>query len=441
MDKNNTIAIIGLGKLGSPMLACFASKGYDVIGVDINPSFVDLINKKESPVEEAHVTDLLKEYSEKIYATTDLTYAVLNSFICFIIVPSPSLEDGSFSTSYVERAVRWIAKVIKDIPEFYVINIVSTILPGSTQKMQEIVEEISGKTCGEDFGLAFNPDFIALGTVVHNFLNPDVIIIGESDPKTGQMIQRIHKTVIDNNAPIYRMSYHNAELTKISINSFLTMKVNFANSIAEICENMPKGDANAVLRALGADSRIGSKYLKSGLAVSGPCLVRDSKAFCSVATKFNTRAYLAEAVDASNNWQRERVVKKILQLIEKGEKVSILGLSYKPFTPVIEESISVYLAKVLIKKGISTKVFDPAAIENTKKELGNNSYIEYCNSIEDCLKDTSLCFVATAWPEFQNITSKTFRDNMRVPVIIDAWHLYSFDIFQEISLIHLGQGK
>lgn len=439
MNRSNTITIIGLGKLGSPMLACFASKGYNVIGVDNNQNFVDKINKKESPVKENMVSYLLQENSDKIQATTDIAYAIVNSFISFTIVPSPSLEDGSFSTAYVEKVMVKIAEVLKTSDNYHVITIVSTILPGATERMRKLMETISGKTCGKDFGLNFSPDFIALGTVVHDFLNPDMIIIGESDSKAGEILEQVHRNTVSNNPPIYRMSFYNAELTKIAVNSFITMKITFANGIAELCERMPGGNAEIIVKALGADTRIGSKYIKPGLAAMGPCLVRDSRAFGSVAQGFGVTSALAQATDISNRYQKTRIKDWILKLA--GTKpVSILGLSYKPFTPVIEESVPVYVALELIKKNIPVRVYDPEALDNTRKEIGDNKLITYCTSIEDCLKQTSLCFVATTWPEFKNIPEQVFVTNMKEAVILDAWNMYNFST-SDIELFQIGKNQ
>jgi len=272
MNQKEVLSIIGLGKLGSTMLACFAHKKWDVIGVDINPHFVETINKGHSPIYEPLVEELINANRERIEATVEIEFAVLHSDVSFLIVPTPSISNGSFSTEYVEVAVLDIARALRKKDTYHVIVITSTVLPGDTARISEMVEKESGKKLGEDFGICYNPDFIALGKIVRDFLNPDMILIGESDERAGATVEEIHRKLVDNNPPIYRMNFYNAELSKITLNSYCTLKITFANTIAEICESMPGGDADVVLKAVGSDSRVGNKYFKGGLGYAGPCL-------------------------------------------------------------------------------------------------------------------------------------------------------------------------
>ena len=272
MILSNTLSVFGLGKLGSSMLVSFAHQGWNVIGVDINEDNVEKINKGITPIEEPLVQEYLTKNADKISATIDAEYAVKNSSTSFIVVPTPSMDNGKFSTRYVQNALENIAKALKTKEEYHLIVITSTILPGDTARLKKVIEKISGKVLNVDFGLCYNPDFIALGKVVHDFLNPDMVLIGESDRRAGEVLEGIHRVLVDNMPPIYRMSWENAELAKISLNSYCTMKITFANVIGEICENMPGGDAERVLRAIGSDARIGHKYFKPGLGWSGPCV-------------------------------------------------------------------------------------------------------------------------------------------------------------------------
>lgn len=272
MSQKETLSVFGLGKLGTTMLSCFAHKGWKVIGVDVIQDNIDAINEGRSPIFEPRVNELINGNKDKIEATTDAEYAVINSHASFIMVPTPSGKDGLFSTKYVEAVCGDIAKALKVKNAYHVIVITSTILMGDTERIGRMIEDISGKKMGEDFGLAYNPEFIALGRIVMDFLNPDMVLVGESDEKTGSFLESIHNRLTDNDAEVYRMNFYNAELSKISLNAFCTLKITFANTIAEICEKLPGGDSEKVLKAIGSDSRIGTKYFRGGLGFAGPCL-------------------------------------------------------------------------------------------------------------------------------------------------------------------------
>lgn len=340
------ISVFGLGKLGMPMVACFGSKGYRVIGYDLNPAAVNAVNTRKPHLNETGLAELLVKGAE-LSATDNGPEAVKTTSATFIIVPTPSLPDGSFTTKYAEAAAEKIALGLKEKSEYHLVVLTSTVLPGDTEtRIKPILEKISGKKCGTDFGLCYSPEFIALGSVIHDFLNPDVILIGENDKKSGDVLSEIYKNVCDNNPPIVRTNINSAELAKISLNSYVTMKISFANTLAELAEKIPGGDADAISRLLGYDSRIGRKYLSGGLAYGGPCFPRDNKAFAHFAKKVGSEARLSEATDKENAHQNERVVALIRQKIGslKNKNISMLGLSYKPNTDVIEESAPIKIA-------------------------------------------------------------------------------------------------
>ena len=236
----------------------------------------------------------------------------------FVIVPTPSTKDGTFSTDYVEAVAAEMGSILRTKDAYHLIVITSTVLPGDMKQIQDLLERTSGKICAKDFGLCYNPDFIALGSVVRDFLNPDMILIGESDKKAGDALENIHKNLINNKPNIHRMSFYNAELTKIALNSYCTLKITFANTLAEICENMPGGNVDHVTDALGDDSRIGRKYLKGGLSYGGPCFPRDNRAFAKSAEKFGCNTPLAVRTDQINDYHRnERIPNKLLTILKK----------------------------------------------------------------------------------------------------------------------------
>jgi UDPglucose 6-dehydrogenase len=435
-----TISVFGIGKLGFPIVACFASKGFRVIAFDVNPEAIKAVNERQPRIYEPGLTELLQKPGE-LSATDDYRSAVQNSEATFIVVPTPSLADGSFSTEYAEAAAEQIASGIKNKNIYHLVVLTSTVLPDATEsRLKTILERVSGKKCGSDFGLCYSPEFIALGSVIRDFLNPDVILIGESDRKSGELLEEIYKNVCDNNPPVVRMSIRSAELAKISLNAFVTMKVSFANAIAELCEHLPGGDAEAVTRMLGFDSRIGRKYLSGALAYGGPCFPRDNKAFAFFARQIGCEARLAEATDRENRHQNERVVVLVKQKVKdiRGKSIAILGLTYKPDTDVIEESAAIKIASILLKEGARLSVYDPAGMGNARRVLGEKG-VSYARSATECLKDAEFCILATPWPEFKSLKPEDFTDNMKRAVLLDCWRIYDHaDFIQKMEYIMIG---
>lgn len=429
----NSISVLGIGKLGLPLAACLANKGYRVIGLDLNQSVVQTVNQGRSPYYEPGLAELINSCHEHLSATDDYQYAIDNSDISFIVVPTPSKPDGSFSTQYVETSAEQIAAKLKKKNGFHLIVVTSTVLPGVCRgTLIPLLERVSGKKCGKDFGLCYSPEFIALGSVIRDFTNPDVVLIGESDPKSGELLSAIYRKVCPNQPPIVRTNVDNAELAKISLNAFITMKITFANTLAEIAEKIPGGDADVLSQMLGFDSRIGRKYLTGGTAYGGPCFPRDNKAFSSVAKRLGCQAKLSTTTDEVNGDQVSRIVQLITQKLGElsGKKVAILGLTYKANTDVVEEAAPVKIAASLKQKGAELSVYDPAGMENARKILGTDG-IHYAGSIAGCLKNSELCLVATLWDEFKKLTPADFIQNMKNPRLLDCWRAFNRPEFKE----------
>ena len=413
------ISIIGLGKLGSPMVAAYASKGYKVIGVDVNADFINALNEGKAPVEETNLAEYIKANKERISATQDYREAITNSGITFIIVPTPSEENGGFSTKYVVEAGKKIGEILKEKSSFHLIVLTSTVAPGSTESdLLPILEEYSGKKCGEDFGLCYNPEFIALGNVIRDLLNPDFILIGELDLKSGDILSEFYKNVLENDAPIKRMAIVNAEITKISVNTFITTKISYSNMLAELCEKITGGNIDTVTSALGLDRRIGLKGLKGAIGYGGPCLPRDNRALVFSAKKWGVSLPIAEATDEINKYQVFRLKERIFPFLEDGGKVSILGLSYKPDTGVIEESQGIILAKNLSKKeDVTVTVYDPEAMNNAKKALSN---VIFADSLKQAVEAADVVVITTPWKEFKNIEVAWLKEGV---ILFDCWRI------------------
>jgi len=436
-----TLSVIGIGKLGLPLAAYYASRVYKVIGVDVNKATVEAVNKGICPIYEPGLEELLKNPHGRLSATTDYKFAVENSHITFILVPTPSGKHGGFSTKYTEEAARHVAEVLKHKDDFHVVVLTSTVMPGATETVvKPILEQESGKRCGIDFGLCYNPEFIALGSVIRDLASPDAVLIGESDKKSGDILAEVYKTVCTNNPPVARMSPYNAELAKLALNVFVTTKISLANAFAEICEQLPGGDIDAVTRFLGLDSRIGPKYLKGGLGYGGPCFPRDNLAFIALAQRLNRQAFLQQATHQINRHQNERIAELVERKLGniKNKTIALLGITYKPNTDVVEASASLETARELLKKGAHLKIYDPAGNSNAQRALGDKNVV-YAASVAECLEGAHLCILATPWDEFKNLKPEDFIANMERPVLLDCWRFFDQEKFAEkIGYFALG---
>lgn len=433
-------SVIGLGKLGSPLSAVLASKGHEVIGVDLNSHFVDAINKGKAPVEEPRLQELIDASKGRLSATTDYEKAILGTDITFMIVPTPSDSKGIFTNKYVIESLKSIGQALRKKDGYHVVNITSTVMPGSCDgEIRAELETASGRTVGKDVGLCYNPEFIALGNVVHNMLYPDMILLGESDPRAGEMLEQIYKTSCENNPPVMRMNLVNAELTKISVNTYVTTKISYANMLADICERLPGADVDVVTAAVGMDSRIGRKYLKGAIGYGGPCFPRDNIAFAKLAHSLGARPDLAEATDRLNDYQIDRLTAAAKKLLAGRKHVGILGLSYKPDTPVVEESQGVELAARLADEGLTVTVYDPLALDNAMVELKDK--VVAVGSAEDCVKSSDVVIVATAWAEFKQVPASAFARSEGRVAVLDCWRLLPHDELKTVADFHyMGYG-
>ncbi len=433
------ISVIGLGKLGASMAAAFASRGFDVVGVDVNQRSIDLVNEGRAPVQETDLDETISANKERIRATASHEDAVLNSDISFVIVPTPSDENGAFSLQYAKWAFKEIGKAIGKKSEYHNVVLTSTVLPGSTrQALVRILEKESGKTAGRDFGVCYSPEFIALGSIIHDFLNPDFTLIGEIDKRAGDQLESIYARVIENGAVSARMSLENAELTKISINTYVTTKITFANMLADICEKLPGGNVDVVTNALGMDTRIGRKYLTGSIGYGGPCFPRDNVALSFIARELGVRASLAETTDSMNRSISEKVSSKVISMIRPGATVAVLGLSYKPFSHVTEESQGVDVARQLSKNGVRVVAFDPMSNEMALEEIRRN--IVVLDSVKECLSQAEAVLITTPDPVFKQLTADDFKNEWSEVLVFDFWRLLTDKLQGSPHIKYIGAG-
>ncbi|MDP3920774.1 MAG: nucleotide sugar dehydrogenase [Candidatus Omnitrophota bacterium] len=435
------VSVVGLGKLGFPFSVCLANKGFNVWAVDNDAVKLRTLKAGHSMQYEPGLRALWHKSRKRVHLTADYAEAIANTNITFVVVPTPSKKDGSFTSRYVLDACRKIGKVLKDKKRFHLVVITSTVVPGTVDtKIRSALEAESRKKCGAGFGLCYNPEFIALGSVIHDLYHPDFVLIGESDKKSGDLLSTVYAKFCGKHVPLARMNFSNAELTKLTLNAFVTMKISYANMIKQFCEGLPGGNVDVVTGALGLDRRIGSRYLKGGLGYGGPCFPRDNLALLHTAHKMSVRGSLPEATHEFNKREIHRLAKLVIEKLPRGGKVGILGLSYKPNTNVADEAQGVLLARFLARKRIPVIVYDPVATDNARKLL--TSRVEFASSKAECLSQADIAVITTPWERFKRLRGTDFKRSKRKPIVIDCWRILdTAKLRNHVEYLPLGVGR
>ncbi|HTL56891.1 MAG TPA: nucleotide sugar dehydrogenase [Candidatus Limnocylindrales bacterium] len=383
MSSLKRLSVFGMGKLGACMAATMAQRGFEVLGVDINPEAVRKINAGKPPVDEPRLAKTMAAAKGRFRATTNAVEAV-ETDATFVIVPSPSLPDGSFSNEFLMRALQPVAQAVKDArKKNHLFVVSSTTTPGACRKVLiPMLEQQIGGTCGRNFGFCYNPEFIALGNVIRGLLEPDLVLVGESDRRSGDLLEEFYHTYNTNQPTIARMSITSAELTKISVNSYITAKISFTNQLRMIAEQYSDTDIHAILEAIGSDSRIGKKYLRAGLSYGGPCFPRDNRLIAYAAKQVGLSAPLAEATDRVNEMAKDRLAQQAMACVEPGDTVAVLGMAYRPDTYIVEESAGLHIAQALQRKGCRVVVHDYAATPQNSPSLLEFNWLEDAGSLK-----------------------------------------------------------
>jgi len=385
--------VIGLGKLGAPMAAVTASKGHTVIGVDRDRKTVDALNDGRAPIYEPGLQELLDSLQPgQLMATTKLDDAIKASEMSIIIVPTPSLSDGSFDASGVVAIVTQIAQALAGQPTFHTVVIASTVMPGATGGMIAEALESTGLEVGHTVGLVYSPEFIALGSVIHDMLHHDLVLIGADHRSSAQHYRQFIKT-LSSVKPLFMMTIE-AEIAKLALNCYITTKISFANMLARMC-TLYGADPHTVLRAIGQDSRIGNKYFKPGGPYGGPCFPRDGAALTRAAFIHGGSMPLVDATREINL----QVIEEIVLGCVPYDTIAILGMTYKVGTNVTEESLGTRLADILKHKTIFTH--DPMYNVSDPQDIVDQA---------DCI------VIATPWPAYKNLKFP-WQD------VLDPWNL------------------
>lgn len=369
------IGLIGVGKLGICLGLCLEKAGFKILCNDININLLDLIKNKQLISTEPLVEQLLN-VSKNVIVTYDQN-EIFEKNIIFILVPTPSLPDGSYDHSAIEHIVDNLNKYYKykNYLEKKYIVICSTVMPKYCDNLQERLSKYN-------IEVNYSPEFIAQGTIIRDMLNPDIVLIGERSKESGDILENIYNKFVDNNPKICRLSPLEAEITKISLNCFLTTKIAFANCIGDLVKTVG-GNPNKVLSAIGSDSRVGNKYLKWGYGFGGPCFPRDNRALNFFAKNNNIINNIGEATDKSNSLHLEYQYTYILNNIPKDNNILFTYITYKPDSSILEESQQLKLAIRLNNTGYNIYVLNSDNLNEDVKSMYSMIGFKFINSIDE----------------------------------------------------------
>lgn len=420
------IAIVGTGYVGLVSGACFAEMGIDVTCVDINPEKIKCLLNGEIPIYEPGLDDLVKRNVEagRLHFTTDLTTCLDNVEVVFSAVGTPPDEDGSADLQYVLEVARTFGRNIK---KYTILVTKSTVPVGTAKKVKAVIEEELAKR-GEqiDFEVASNPEFLKEGAAIKDFMSPDRVVVGIESDRAKKVMERLYRPFQMNNYRLYFMDIPSAEMTKYAANAMLATRISFMNDIANLCD-LVGANVDMVRKGIGADTRIGSKFLYPGCGYGGSCFPKDVKALARTAREYGYTMGVIEAVEAVNERQKEIVVKKLQDKLGtlRGKTIALWGLAFKPETDDMREAPALVVIEKLLEAGASVKVYDPVAMDECRRRIGDR--VVYCKDMYDVVIDADALAVLTEWKEFRIPSWSVIKRVMKQSVLVDGRNIYSKD--------------
>ena len=435
------VSVIGQGFVGLSLAVMLALKKISVYGVETNKSKFDNLRVGKSPFFEPGLDKLLlkAKNSGHLQFIDSVEKKFQDSDVFFITVPTPT-KKGKIDLTYVTSIITSLGKLIATSSRRPVIIIKSTIAPGTTTNtIIPLLKKHSNKILGKDYFLVINPEFLREGTAIIDQKKPHVIVIGCEDNTSKTIMKNFYARIYPKKIPQIFTNYSTAELIKYSNNAFLATKISFINSISNLCQKIPGANVDEVAKVIGMDPRINPLYLKAGPGYGGSCLPKDLESFISVYENFGIQPLLFKGVKAVNDEQINQILSILEQRLKKitGKTISILGLSFKENSDDIRESRSILLIKKLLSSKCRIKVYDPLAIQQTRKVFHNK--ISYCNSISDCLKNSDCLIIMNQSPEFKKLNSDDFIQ-LKNPIVIDTRRVLQ-KIDNNIDYIALGINK
>lgn len=435
------IAVVGTGYVGLVSGTCFAETGIDVVCVDIDSHKIELLNNGHIPIYEPGLEDIYKKNVEKgrLTFTTNLEESIKDADAVFIAVGTPPDEDGSADLKYVLGVAREIGK---NMDHYMVIVTKSTVPVGTSVEVKEAVsDELKKRGENIEFDVASNPEFLKEGSAVDDFLKPDRIVIGTESEKAQKVMSRLYKPFLLNGHPILFMDITSSEMTKYAANSMLATKISFINDIANLCE-IVGADVDAVRRGIGSDSRIGYKFIYPGTGYGGSCFPKDVQALVRTADENGYSLDILKAVEAVNYRQKSVLFNKIHNHFEgdlKGKKFALWGLAFKPKTDDMREAPSLVIIEKLLEAGASVVAYDPVAMEEGKRILGDE--IEMAKDEYDACIDADALILVTEWSEFRSPNFRVVQKLLKNKLIFDGRNIYDPVEMAELGFTYYAIGR
>ncbi len=438
---NMKISIIGTGYVGLVSGTCFAETGIDVNCIDIDEKKINMLNNGEVPIYEPGLESMIKRNvaKDRLKFSTSLKDNINNCNVLFSAVGTPPDEDGSADLQYVLA----VAKEIGMYMEHYLVVVTKSTVPiGTAKKVKKVIQnELDKRKLDITFDVASNPEFLKEGDAIDDFMKPDRIVIGIESEKAKKIMSRLYKPFLLNGHPILFMDIPSAEITKYAANSMLATKISFMNDIANLCE-IVGADVNSVRKGIGSDSRIGTKFIYPGIGYGGSCFPKDVKALIKTADENSYSMAILKSVEHVNKIQKSIIVTKILKYFNNDindRTIALWGLAFKPNTDDMREAPSLVIIKKLLEKGAKIKAYDPVAMKEAKRIIGDT--IVYTKDNYEALIDADALVVVTEWNEFRLLNYNVLSKLMKSKVIFDGRNIYEQNEMIEHGFVYYGIGR
>ena len=434
------ITIVGTGYVGLVTGTCFSEVGIDVTCVDIDQKKIDGLKEGIMPIYEPGLETMVPKNVEKgrLSFSTSLKESIQDSEAVFIAVGTPPGEDGSADLKYVLAVAKEVGQHMND---YLVVVTKSTVPVGTAEKVKSAVaEELQKRNSDLTFDVASNPEFLKEGAAIQDFLKPDRIVVGIETEKGQKTMEKLYKPFLLNGHPIIFMDVPSAEMTKYAANSMLATKISFMNDIANLCEIMG-ADVNMVRKGIGSDSRIGTKFIYPGVGYGGSCFPKDVKALIKTAQENGYPMRVLQSVEDVNDDQKSVLVNKVKKHFGSdlsGMTFAVWGLSFKPKTDDMREAPSIVIINQLLALGAQVKAFDPVAMEEAHKDLGDT--ITYTKDEYEALVDADALLLVTEWPEFRVPNFTVVNKLLKNKIIFDGRNVYDQDEMKELGYTYYGIG-
>jgi UDPglucose 6-dehydrogenase len=437
---SNRIAVVGTGYVGLVTGTCFAESGHKVLCVDIDEKKIEKLRQAEMPIYEPGLEHLLARNikEERLAFTTQIEEAVINCNALFLCLPTPPGGDGAADLQFVLKAAEEIGRLIvkNGITEPRIVVNKSTVPVGTAAKVRRVFEETAPEA---DVTVVSNPEFLREGFAVEDFMKPERVIIGTENEYAREVMRDLYEPFVRSGNPIYFMDEKSAEVSKYAANSFLAMKISFMNDLAAYCEAVG-ADIENVRTSIGSDSRIGKRFLFSGIGYGGSCFPKDVKALIHSTNSCGTPLKIMQAVEEVNKFQTERFFKRIEERFKnlQGKHFAVWGLAFKPNTDDVREAPAFKIIDMLLEAGAKVAAYDPEAVENTREIYKDK--IEF-GKRDEILKDADALVICTEWTEFRKPDFDVMKEEMRQQIIFDGRNLYDLDAMRETGFEYYSIGR